>query len=89
MEEFSFYADLAGTTPLIENCQYVYKGAEGYPVYYPDRSKTSIWDLFEFVSGDGDCKAFSYIIIRAPHGNPVHMHFGTETNNGAFASCWR
>jgi hypothetical protein len=70
-------------TPLAEECRYVYKGAEGDPFYYPDRSKTSIWDLFEFVSGAGDCKAFYYIIIRVPHGDPVHMHlrYGDERSS--------
>jgi hypothetical protein len=83
MEVFAFYADLAGATPLAEDCHYVYKGAEGDPFYYPNESKTSIWDLFEFVSGDGDCKAFYYLIIRAPHGDPVHMHlrYGDERSS--------
>jgi hypothetical protein len=83
MEVFSFYADLAGTTPLAEECRYMYKGAEGDPFYDPDRSKTSIWDLFEFVSGDGDCKTFYYLTIRAPHGDPVHMHlrYGDEQSS--------
>jgi hypothetical protein len=74
MESFSFYADLAGTRPLAKECRYVYKGAAGDPFYYPTRAKTSIWDLFELASGDAACNAFSYVAIRAPHGNPIHMH---------------
>jgi hypothetical protein len=72
MEVFSFYADLIGTTLLAVDCRYVYKGAEGDPLLDPTQSKTSIWVLFEFASGDGDCKIFYYVIIRAPHGDPIH-----------------
>ena len=74
MEFFSFYADSAGTIPLAEECQYVYKGAAGDPFYYPTLAKTSIWDLFELASGDAACTKFYYVTIRAPHGDPVHMH---------------
>ncbi|HCF29665.1 MAG TPA: hypothetical protein DEV81_21230 [Cyanobacteria bacterium UBA11049] len=74
MEFFSFYQDLEGNTALAEKCRYVYKGAAGDPFYYPKQSKTSIWDLFELASGDEACKNFSYVILRSPHGDPVHMH---------------
>ena len=47
METFSFYEDVAGATPLAEECHYAYKGAAGDPFYYPALSKTSIWDLFD------------------------------------------
>jgi hypothetical protein len=74
METFSFYEDLQGKTPIAENCRYSYKGAAGDPFYYPEKSKTSIWDLFELVSGDTVCNKFKYVALRAPHGNPIHMH---------------
>jgi len=74
MEYFSFYADSAGATPLAEECRYVYKGAAGDPFYYPTLTKTSIWDLFELASGDEACRTFYYVTIRAPHGDPVHLH---------------
>lgn len=74
MEFFSFYQDLEGKTALAERCQYVYKGAVGDPFYYPKQSKTSIWDLFELASGDEASNNFSYVILRSPHGDPVHMH---------------
>ena len=80
MEYFSFYEDSAGAKPLAEACRYVYKGAAGDPYYYPARAKTSIWELFELVSGQEACKKFFYLTVRAPHGNPVHMHlrYGDE-----------
>ncbi|MFQ3585694.1 MAG: hypothetical protein SNJ85_12365 [Cyanobacteriota bacterium] len=75
MEFFSFYADLEGKEPLAENCRYVYRGAAGDPFYYPERSLSSIWDLFQLRPGaDASCEAFTYVILRAPHGDPVHMH---------------
>jgi len=84
MEFFSFYKDLDGDTPIAENCRYVYKGAAGDPFYYPERSKTSIWDLFELASGDDACNNFSYVILRSPHGNPVHMHMRYGDANSSF-----
>jgi hypothetical protein len=74
MEFFSFFADRADQRPLAEQCQYVYKGAAGDPYYYPDIAKTSVWDLFELVSGDAACNNFFYVIVRPPHGKPLHMH---------------
>jgi hypothetical protein len=73
MEYFSFYADLKGTTPLATECRYVYKGAAGDPYYY-SQFKTSVWDLFELTSGAEACNNFYYVILRSPHGSPVHMH---------------
>jgi hypothetical protein len=84
MELFSFYKDLDGFTPIAKNCQYVYKGAAGDPFYYPEQSKTSIWDLFELVSGDAACNNFYYVILRSPHGNPVHMHMRYGNANSSF-----
>lgn len=83
MEFFSFYKDYDGNTPLAKNCRYVYKGAAGDPFYYPEQSKTSIWDLFELASGDAACNNFYYVIMRSPHGNPVHMHmrYGNATSS--------
>lgn len=74
MEQFSFYRDLAGKEPIAENCQYSYQGALPDPFYYPEY-QTSIWDLFELTSEDPTCAGFKYVALRAPHGNPIHMHF--------------
>ena len=74
METFSFYEDVEGRVAIAQNCRYGYKGAAGDPYYYPGRSKGSVWDLFELVSGDPGCTRFTYVALRAPHGNPVHMH---------------
>lgn len=84
MERFSFYKDLEGNTPIAENCRYVYKGAAGDPFYYPKESKTSIWDLFELASGDEACNNFYYVILRSPHGNPVHMHMRYANAESSF-----
>jgi hypothetical protein len=74
MERFSFYRDLEGTVPIAENCQYVYAGAAPDPFYYPEFQR-SIWDLFELASDDVACQGFNYVALRAPHGDPIHMHF--------------
>ncbi|MBP5972843.1 hypothetical protein HW132_08885 [Brasilonema sp. CT11] len=86
MEFFSFYNDTEGNTPIAQNCRYVYKGAVGDPFYYPKQSKTSIWDLFELVSGDNACNQFYYVILRSPHGDPgkIHMHMRYGDANSSF-----
>ncbi|WAL58347.1 hypothetical protein [Thermocoleostomius sinensis] len=73
MEQFSFYRDLQGEEPIAENCQYTYRGAAPDPFYYP-QFQTSIWDLFELTSTDPACSGFQYVILRSPHGEPIHMH---------------
>ena len=84
MELFSFYKDIDGKTPLAQNCRYVYKGAAGDPFYYPHQSKTSIWDLFELASGPAECDNFSYVILRSPHAEPVHMHMRYGNADSSF-----
>jgi hypothetical protein len=84
MEYFSFYEDLAGEKPIAQNCRYVYKGAAGDPYYYPKQSKTSIWDLFELVSGEEACNKFYYVTLRSPHGDPVHFHMRYGDSNSSF-----
>ncbi|WP_407900965.1 hypothetical protein [Scytonema sp. NUACC26] len=84
MEFFSFYDDLTGEKPIAKNCRYVYKGAAGDPFYYPKQSKTSIWDLFELVSGEDACNKFYYVILRSPHGEPVHFHMRYGDINSSF-----
>jgi hypothetical protein len=86
MEFFSFYEDSSGQRPIAQNCRYVYKGAAGDPYYYPKQSKTSIWDLFELVSGEQACNKFYYVTLRSPHGEPVHMHLRYGDNNSSFKS---
>ena len=82
MQQFSFYRDLAGQEPLAENCPYIYKGAAPDRFYYP-KSPKSIWDLFELAPGNENCSAFKYVALRAPHGEPVHMHlrYGGESSS--------
>jgi len=74
MERFSFYDDLQGRVPIARDCVYAHHGTAGDPYYYPVRSKASIWELFKLVSGEVACRRFTYVALRAPHGNPVHMH---------------
>ena len=83
MERFSFYRDLEGQQPIAENCTYTYQGAAPDPFYYPE-FQTSIWDLFELAPGNETCGGFQYVILRAPHGDPVHMHFRYGGTNSSF-----
>ncbi len=54
---------------------YEFIGSRPDPHYYPDESKTSIWDVFELKKGyEGDTEKFKYVISRSPHGEPIHMH---------------
>lgn len=79
---FSFYRDMAGNEPIAENCEYVYRGARPDPFYYP-QFPGSIWDLFELAPGNELCSAFRYVALRAPHGEPIHMHvrYGDERSS--------
>lgn len=81
MEFFSFYTDIEGEEPIAENCRYAYRGAAGDAFFYPDRSLGSIWDMFELRNTDEEtCQPFKYVVLRSPHGDPVHMHmrYGDE-----------
>ena len=55
----------------------------GDAYYFPERTKTSIWDLFELVEGEAACRCFASVALRAPYGNPVHMHmrYGDATSS--------
>ena len=56
-------------------CGYEFIGSLPDPHYYPEISKTSIWDIFKKVEDySGDCMNFKYVISRSPHGDPIHMH---------------
>jgi hypothetical protein len=83
MERFSFFDDFQGTQPIAKDCLYAYRGPAGDPYYYPDRAKTSVWEMFELRSGEPACQRFTYVVLRAPHGNPVHMHlrYGDERSS--------
>jgi hypothetical protein len=85
MERFSFYRDMDGQLPIAENCEYTYQGAAPDPFYYPE-FQTSVWDLFELAPGNEACSAFQYVILRAPHGDPIHMHFRYGDGNSSFES---
>ncbi|MBD2313603.1 hypothetical protein H6G20_18190 [Desertifilum sp. FACHB-1129] len=83
MRQFSFYRDLEGREAIAQNCEYVYRGAAPDPFYYP-RYQSSIWDQFELASDDPACSGFRYVILRAPHGEPIHMHFRYGGEDSSF-----
>lgn len=59
----------------LAECGYQYIGSKPDPHYYPEQSKTSVWDIFEKVEEySGNCMNYKYVISRSPHGDPVHMH---------------
>ena len=92
MEYFSFYQDEAGQEPLAEGCRYIYKGAAGDPYYFykaDPPAKTSIWDLFELADGEEACNDFYYVTVRAPHGDPVHMHLRYGNERSSFSKLLR
>lgn len=60
---------------LWADCGYEFIGSRPDPFYYPEKSKTSIWDVFKRVKDfEGDCAKFEFVISRSPHGDPIHMH---------------
>ena len=69
---------------LVADCGYQYAGSQPDPYYFPDESKTSIWDVFEQTETyEGDCGAYTAVISRSPHGDPAHMHlrYGTDADD--------
>lgn len=75
LTKMTFYAHEDKTQKLAE-CGYQYIGSRPDPFYFPIKSKTSIWDVFEKVADyEGNCSAFRFVISRSPHDNPLHMHF--------------
>jgi len=86
MERFSFYDDLEGRVPIARDCLYAHHRPAGDPYYYPVRSKTSIWELFKLLSGEAACRKFTYVALRPPHGNPVHMHMRYGDDRSSFES---
>lgn len=59
----------------LAECGYHFIGSRPDPHYYPEQSKTSIWDVFEKVEDfSGDCANYKYVLSRSPHGDPIHMH---------------
>ncbi|MEM8585718.1 MAG: hypothetical protein AAGF87_15685, partial [Bacteroidota bacterium] len=70
----AFYAHSDMNEKLAE-CGYEFIGSRPDPHYYPDQSKTSIWDVFKKMTDiSGDCMNYEYVISRSPHGDPIHMH---------------
>lgn len=70
-----FYAHDDMNQKLAE-CGYEFVGSRPDPHYFPEQSKTSIWDVFKKVTDiSGDCMNYQYVISRSPHGDPIHMHF--------------
>lgn len=84
MEYFSFYADSAGKIPFAKQCRYIYRGAVGDRYYYPNVAKTSIWDMFELASGEEACNGYYYVIVRPPHGDPIHLHMRHGDQDSSF-----
>ncbi len=75
MEQITFYKGLTGKDTIARNCEYVYMGAAGDPKYYIEFKAS--WDMFELVQDekqDPGCQKFQYLVLTAPHGNPIHMH---------------
>lgn len=74
MTKMVFY-DHNDPEKMLADCGYVYVGSKPDPHYYPDESKSSIWDIFRKKKNyKGNCEKFSVVISRSPHGDPVHMH---------------
>lgn len=70
----SFYSH-DDTQQKLAECGYEFIGSRPDPHYYPEQSKTSIWDVFKKVEDyEGDCSKYKYVISRSPHGDPIHMH---------------
>ena len=86
MEEFSFYKDTKGKTPIARNCHYAYLGAVGDSKFYPEY-KTAVWDLFGLKkdeSKDFACNQFKYLTFQAPEGEPIHSHFRYGDQKSSF-----
>ncbi len=74
MTRMKFY-DHNDANKLLADCGYEFIGSRPDPHYYPEESKTSIWDVFEQKENfEGDCGAYQFVISRSPHGEPIHMH---------------
>jgi hypothetical protein len=82
MEEFAFYKDHEGMTPMAEACIYAYKGFAGDPHYFKEYP-SSVWDQFELSSGPAECEVFHFITLRPPHGDGevkhMHMRYGDKS----------
>lgn len=60
---------------VIAECSYQFIGSRPDPFYFPEESKTSIWDVFEKIEDhSGDCSKFKFVVSRSPHDEPLHMH---------------
>ncbi|HOY11689.1 MAG TPA: hypothetical protein PLY70_01060 [Saprospiraceae bacterium] len=74
LTKMTFY-DHNDLTLQLAECGYQYMGSRPDPHYFPNDSKTSIWDIFKKVENySGDCSTYTYVISRSPHGDPIHMH---------------
>lgn len=74
LTEMTFFS-FSDVSKKLAKCGYQFIGSKPDPYYYPTKSKTSIWDVFEKVKDyEGDCSKFKYVISRSPHDNPIHMH---------------
>lgn len=74
LTKIKFY-DHKDVNKMLANCGYQFIGSKPDPHYFPSKSKTSIWDIFEKVENyEGDCASYKYVLSRSPHDVPVHMH---------------
>lgn len=57
------------------DCGYQFDSSRPDPYYFPNTSKTSIWDVFKkVVDYSGNCSKYTVVVSRSPHDFPLHMH---------------
>lgn len=86
MEEITFYNDTTGKKPIARDCHYVYLGAVPDAKYY-QMNKTAVWELFELAKDDSKdpaCSQFTYVVLTAPHDDPVHLHLRYGSDQSSF-----
>jgi hypothetical protein len=62
---------------MARDCHYIYLGGVADAKHYPEY-KSAVWDVFELEKDekqDPACNQFKHLIVTAPHGDPIHMHF--------------
>jgi hypothetical protein len=87
METITFYKNATGKDAIARNCEYVYMGAAGDPKYYAEFKAS--WDMFELAQDekqDPACKKFQYLVLTAPHGEPMHMHMRYGDQSSSFTA---
>lgn len=76
---FSFYADVAGATPLAEDCTYQYNRSQPDSHRFPER-KEAVWVIFDLAPDNAAaCEAYARVGF-APTldgGARLHLRYGT------------